>query len=248
MALTREEILAPLKAALEPKPYVHAMWEGGAVSFDRADQYSDIDLQVDADDDHVDDVIRITEEVITRLSPIELRYELPQPSWHGHAQVFYRLERAGRFLLLDFVVMKHSAKDKLIQPEIHGRPVVHFDKSGVTTVPPLDLTELERKLAERRESLKVTFPLFQSLVEKEIHRKNWAEAIAFYHAFTLRPLVEWLRIHHCPVRHNFYARYYKYDLPADVAVRLEPLFWVGSPDDLKRKLDEAGAWFRALAT
>ena len=244
--LTREEILRPIKEALEPLPFVHAMWEGGAISFDRVDQYSDIDLQVDVDDALVDETFRAVEAVIERLSPIELRYELPQPAWHGHHQVFYRLERAGRFLLLDFVVMKHSNPDKLVQPEIHGRPFVHFDKAGVTQVPPLDLAALEQKLREREVGLKTTFPLFQMLVEKEVHRENWAEAVAFYHAFTLRPLLELLRIRHCPVRHAFFARYYKYDLPADVATRVESLFWLAGPDDLARKHAEAQAWFASL--
>ena len=48
--LTRSAILTTLRQALEPLPYVHAMWEGGAAAFGRVDEWSDIDLQVDADD------------------------------------------------------------------------------------------------------------------------------------------------------------------------------------------------------
>ena len=45
--LTRAEILVTLRAALEPLPYTHALWEGGAAAFGRVDDWSDIDLQVD---------------------------------------------------------------------------------------------------------------------------------------------------------------------------------------------------------
>ena len=51
--VTRGAILKALRTALEPLDYVHAMGEGGAAAFDRIDEWSDIDLQVDADDDRV---------------------------------------------------------------------------------------------------------------------------------------------------------------------------------------------------
>ncbi|MCC7141341.1 MAG: nucleotidyltransferase domain-containing protein [Candidatus Eisenbacteria bacterium] len=245
-SLTREPILAAIRAALEPQPFVHAMWEGGAAGFGRIDQWSDIDLQVDADDDRVTDVFPLVEAAIAPLSPISLRYEIPQPAWHGHHQVFYRLKNASPYLLLDFVVIRRSNPDKMIQPEMHGSPAVHFDKVGATRWTPLDRAALTAKLDDRKHSLLVSFELFQILTEKELHRKNWAEAMSFYHAFTLRPLVELLRIRHCPERHGFYVRYYKHDLPLEVSARLEPLFFVQSPDDLAKKRAEAETWFRSL--
>jgi hypothetical protein len=227
--LTREEILAALRARLEPLDYVQAMWEGGAAAFNRVDEWSDIDLQIAVDDDRVAEVFPIVEEVLRALSPIDLRYEIPQPAWHGHAQVFYRLSNASQFLLLDFVVMKRSNPLKFLEPEIHGNAVVHFDKSNVTQVEPLDL--------------RVNFDLFQSLTLKELERHNAIEALAFYQGFTLRPLVEFLRILYAPTRYNFHTRYVYYDLPADVVRRLETLFFVQNEDDLRAKREQAEQWF-----
>ena len=100
-------------------------------------------------------------------------------------------------------------------------------------------------LAYRRvEILKAGFVLFQHLIKKEIARGRGAEALLFYHGFTLRPLVEALRIPHCPHRRVFHLRYLERDLPRDVAARICALSFVRDIDDLKDKRDEAEAWFR----
>ncbi|HOG48827.1 MAG TPA: nucleotidyltransferase domain-containing protein [Anaerolineae bacterium] len=241
--VTRATVLAALRDALEPLPYVYAMWEGGAAGFDRVDEWSDIDVQIDTADDHVVDVFAATDRALSGLSPIELKYELPQPTWHGHAQAFYRLRDASPFLFLDFVVIKHSNPDKLIQPEIHGRPVVRFDKAGVVAAPPLDrqahLAQIERRL----QALRACFDLFQVLTLKEIHRGNPIEAIAYYQGQTLRPLVEALRIRYNPIRYNFFSRYVYYELPPEVVRRLEPLFFVAGLDDLRAKREAAERFF-----
>jgi hypothetical protein len=245
--LTRETILTALRAALEPLDYVHAMWEGGAAAFDRVDAWSDVDLMVDADDERAGDVLAATERTLVGLSPIRLKHELPQPTWHGHAQTFYQLRDTSAFLTIDFVVLKHSSPRKFLEPEIHGRARVHFDKAGlVRSVAPVDAEALARQLRDRLETLRVTFELFQPLVIKELNRRNHVEAAAFYQGFTLRPLLEALRIRHCPARHNFHTRYVYYDLPAEVVQALEPLFFPASPDDLARKREQAERWFHEV--
>ncbi len=42
----------------------------------------------------------------------------------------------------------------------------------------------------RFEILKTTFPLFQVLVSKELNRKRYVEAFAFYQGSVIRPLIE----------------------------------------------------------
>lgn len=246
MNLARESILAAIRSTLEPLDVVHAMWEGGAAAFDRVDRWSDIDLQVVCDDDAVDEVFRRTEAAMESLSPIELKYEIPQPSWHGHAQTFYRLEKAGPFLLVDFVVMKKSNPKRMREVEIHGNGSVHFDKKGVLSEEHIVPDEFAAKLERRLRDLRVTFELFQSLVVKEFHRGNAVEALQFYHGMTLRPLLELLRIVHVPARHNFHTRYFYYDLPRHVVDRLEPLFFTADLNDLRIKHGQAEAWFHEL--
>jgi hypothetical protein len=245
-AVSREDVLSAMRGALEPLDHVQAMWEAGAIAFDRVDEWSDIDLQVACDDSRVEDVFGTVESTLRRLSPIDLRYRLPEPTWHGHSQAFYRLEGASPFLMLDFVVMKAGAEDKFLQPEIHGRPHVYFDKSGVVRFKPLDADAFASKLRERVEELRVLFDLFRVLVEKELNRGNVIEAAAFYQSYTLRPLIEALRILHDPTRHNFHTRYVHYDFPESDVKRLTELIFVASGEELATKRERAEEWFNEV--
>jgi hypothetical protein len=243
MPLTRTEILTAIRNTFEPLPYIHAMWEGGAAAFNRIDEWSDIDLQFDVDDDHADEVIPLLEQALETLSPIDLRFKMPPSGFQLHVQMFYRLRDAGPFLLLDVAVIKHSAPVKYNETEIHGNAVVHFDKSGVMPGKPIDRAEWDKELAARVESLRVLFPLFQSLTLKELNRNNTIEAVAFYYGYTLRPLVELLRIKHAPFHYNFHTRYIHYEFPPDIVSRLEKLFYPANPQDLARKREEVEQWF-----
>lgn len=241
--LSRETVLTTIRQALEPLDYIQAVWEGGAAAFGRVDEWSDIDLQIAADDDHVGQVLPLVEQILLALSPISTRYEIPQPAWHGHLQIFYQLEQASPFLMLDVVAMKVSATNRFLEREIHGRPVVHFDKIGFTQPPLWDEDAWQQQLETRRNQVKVLFFMFQTLILKELPRKNYIEALAFYHSYTLRPLVELLRISYVPTHYNFGSRYIYYDLPAGIVQRLEQLYFVANPADLAAKHAEAVAWF-----
>ncbi len=243
-AVGRDDVLKGLREALEPLDHVQAMWEAGAVAFDRVDEWSDIDLQVAVDDESVEEVFTEVERALGGLSPIDIGYRLPEPTWHGHSQAFYRLAEASPFLMLDFVVMKASAEDKFLQPEIHSRPRVYFDKTGVVKFGEFDADSFAGALRDRVGELKTLFDLFSRvLVEKEANRGNDIEAIAFYQAYTVRPLVQALRILHDPTRHNFHTRYVHYDLPAGDVERLRRLSYVADAGELVAKRDEAETWF-----
>lgn len=244
--LTRQEILQALRQQLEPIPYVHAMWEAGAIAFDRVDQWSDIDLQFDVDDDHIEEAFTEVEGALASLSPIEIRFRLPDPTWHGHSQAFYRLANASPFLMIDLSISRHSqtaAREAFLRQEIHGVPVVHFDKSGVVKAAPFDAEAHQQTLLARLPQMRQNFILFQPLVLKELNRGNMIEAIAFYHSWLVRPLVELLRIKYCPQRYNFHTRYIQHDLPADIGARLERFFYVANADEIRQRREEGEQWF-----
>lgn len=241
--LTRQQLIDALVAALQPLDDVYAFWEGGAAGFDRVDQWSDADLQLIVHDDHVEDAFEVVEATLQALSPVDLQYRLPEPTWHGHSQCFYRLTEAGPFLLVDLAVMKESSEDKFFQFKTHGAPQVLFDKQGLIQEEPLDPQTHLRGIQARLESLKVLFDLFQILTLKELARGNHIEALAFYMGHTLRPLVEVLRIQHCPQRYQYHTRYLHYDLPPDIVQRLTPLFYVQDADQLRERRAQAEAWF-----
>jgi hypothetical protein len=99
--LSRETMLAAVRGAVEPLPFVHAMWEGGSAAFGRADEKSDLDLCVVADDDRVEDVYPAVRDALAALSPIELEWRLPDPTWHGNTQAFWKLRDADPHFVKD---------------------------------------------------------------------------------------------------------------------------------------------------
>src|SRR5262249_14907089 len=138
--------------------------------------------------------------------------------------------------------------NRLLEREIHGDAFVHFDKTGAADSPPFSPEAHLKQIQARLETVRVMFDLFQSLTQKELNRGNYIEAIQFYQGYTLRPLVEVLRMQYDPVRYNFHTRYIHYYFPAEVVQRLEPLFFIADGQQLQAKLTEAQHFFReALA-
>jgi hypothetical protein len=241
--IDRKEIIEAIVSALEPLDYVHALWEGGAVGFNRIDEWSDIDIHVDADDDHVMDVFPHVEEAMSSISPIELKYEVPHPTWHGHAQAFYRLERTSKFLIIDLAVMKHSNPDKFLLVEKHGDAVFYFNKNDAVKLPPFDKEKFIKDLEERLENIQKRFGMFQCFVEKGLKRETYITALDFYYRITLASLVEVLLIKYEPIRHDHGTYYIHYDLPLDVVSKLKGLFFVRDEEDLEEKSLYAEKWF-----
>lgn len=243
MSVTRDAILAALRSALEPLPSVLAFYEGGAVAWGRLDAWSDVDLYVVVEDAAVEETFRVVEEALSRVAKIERRFPVPHPPASGTAQVFYRLEGAGPHLLVDLAVLTRSAPEKYLEPEVHGKNVVYFDRAGVTEVPPLDRAAFDARMRERLERLRGRFDVFAPFVEKELHRRNWLEALDAYRVIVLGSLVEVLRMKHGPLHHGFGMHYVRYELPPEVVERLERLAFVGAPEELAAKNGEAARWF-----
>ena len=240
---TRSIIIDHLIRTLEPLASVHALWEAGAASFDRIDQWSDLDLYVVVQDEVVEDTFSSIEQALSVLSEIDARLRLPEPTWHGHSQAFYRLKDASPFLFLDIVVMKRSSRDKFLQYRIHGKPVVHFDKIGIVRDESVDPESFHSELLARLAILKTKFELFQVLVLKELNRGNYIEALSYYILCTYRPLVEVLRMKYCPYHHDFFTSYIYYDLPENVVKRLHCLYFVPDHEQLETRRVQAEAWF-----
>jgi predicted nucleotidyltransferase len=241
--IERKDLVHTIVNALKPLDYVHAVWEGGAASFGRVDEWSDIDLYVVCDDERVEDSFGVMKEAITSMSEINLEFRLPEPAWHGHSQVFWQLAEASPFLFMDIAVMKRSSKDKFLQYKIHGKPYIHFDKIGVVKDDPVEPENYFQQIEKRLEMLKTNFRLFQVLVLKELNRGNDVEAMSYYLSYVFRPLVEVLRMKYSPWHHRFFTTYVYYEMPTDVVKRLQRLYFISDADALRKCRAEAEKWF-----
>jgi hypothetical protein len=243
VTVSRTDILTALHRSLEAEPRALALWEGGSTAFGRADDLSDLDLHVLCEDDDVESILEVVHDALVRLSPLAVERRLPEPTWHGHAQVFYLLRDASPYWMVDLVVLRRSAPERFLEPERHGDHVVLFDRTGEIGPVPLDRPAHEQRMRERLVQITADAPIFRSLVRKEIERGDPLAALSFYQALTLRPLLEVVRMEHCPDRFDYGAKYSQFDLPSGVVARLERLWFVGSVDDLPERQDEAEAWF-----
>jgi hypothetical protein len=75
----RQQVIELLKEALLPLSWVNAAWLGGSDAFGRADELSDVDLQVDVDDGHVAATFGAVEAALAAASPAVRPPPLPQP-------------------------------------------------------------------------------------------------------------------------------------------------------------------------
>lgn len=241
--VTREKIIKTLVTTLQPLDYVYALWEAGAASLERLDQWSDIDLYVVVDDKRVEDIFKALEQTVKTISELDLKFRLPEPTWHGHSQVFYRFKNVSPFLFLDIAVMKRSSRDKFLQYKIHGEPIIYFDKIDVVKDDPIKPEAFLDKLEKRLQMLRTTFDLFQVLTLKELNRGNEIEALSYYTNYTYKPLVEVLRIKYSPYHYNFHHSYIYYDLPVDVVKRLHKLNFIANSEELAKCREEAETWF-----
>lgn len=244
--LERETLIAALRGAMERDEDVRAAWLGGSDATGRRDAWSDVDLAVIARDEAVEAVFGRVEEALEALSPIELKLRLPDPTWHGHAQAFYRLRDAGPHLLVDLSVMKLSSPPdrRFLEVERHGKAVALVDRDGLVSPPPFDRAAHLERMRARLGAIKVRFEMFQTIVVRAIERGFPAEAAHFYHQFTFLPTVEALRMLHCPDRYDYGPRYLRDDLPADVCAAVERLALCGDLGTLRERRERAERLFR----
>ena len=238
--MRRQQVVEVLREALLPLSYVNAAWLGGSDAFGRADELSDVDLQVDVDDGHVAATFGAVEAALAAASPIVARLVMPMPTWHGHAQRFYRLRDTPETCAVDVVVFQRSDPRRYYnQTERHGRPLVLFDRAGVVRPSPLDPAELRATLAREVAGIRERLPFTLPLVAKEVRRGDALAALGLWHRHVLAPLVTLYRVRHTPARHDFGTRYTRHDLPAEVQATLAELAFVTGLDDIAAKLPAA---------
>jgi hypothetical protein len=197
------------------------------------------------DDEGVEGVITAVATTLSTLSPIAQQYRIPEPTWHGHSQIFYRLQNAPPWLLVDLALLKMSSSptNRFLEPERHGHQTVLFDDGGLVQPAPFDHAAHKATMHARLPHLVARFHFFHIFVDKAIWRQDVADAISSYHALTVRPLVELLRMRYCPDRYDFGLRYLNRDLPPEVRQQVEALLLCGSLAELADKQARAVALF-----
>lgn len=244
--VSRSQLVDALRHTLQNIDAVDAAWEGGSAAFGSEDALSDVDAVAVVADDAIDSAFAQVELALNALSPVTLRYDAPGSA--GFAQKFYRLRDAGEFLVVDLVFIRRSDPLLFREVELHGRGRTWFDRRGVLVEAHLDAARDMDQARARIPALAAAFGMFQHIVTKERLRGRTVDALVFYQTMTWRPLVEAVRLLHCPHRRIFGPRYLERDLPAAVCRRLEVLAFVADLADLADKHAQARNWFAQCVT
>ena len=239
----RQIILNKIVSTLQPLDFVLALWQGGSAAHGYTDEWSDLDIAVVVEDNCVQETFEIAEKALAEIAEIELKYRVPEPTWHGQSQCFWRLKETPPFLLIDFAVFRRSSRNDFLGIERHGQVPIAFDKANIIVPDPLDVNQHLSQMQARFNQIKILFDLLQPLVKKEIYRGHLAEAIGNYHNWTLLPLVEILGMIYRPHRYDFKLKYFTRDFPPEIVDRVTPLFCIANLEDLAAKQQIAEAFF-----
>ncbi|MBS0191917.1 MAG: nucleotidyltransferase domain-containing protein [Phycisphaerales bacterium] len=246
--VTRQEVLQGVIPRLQSHEKVLAAWLGGSDATGRADEKSDIDLCVIAEDGSAAELRSVIETALEAVVPIRLKYDLPAPTWHGFMQSFYQLENAPEWLMVDWVLVERSQRNPWLEVERHGSPRILFDKIGIIKPVHANVEALGIAAAAKVREVAVKFPMFRHLPVKLVERGLPVDAASFYQGLVLRPLVDLLRCLYCPERHDFGFRYLKADLPPEIYSEVEGLSYFATPDDILRHVQTASRLFDAALT
>lgn len=232
----RRRIFDAVLPALESDPTVAACWEGGSVAMARADDFSDIDLYVVAELDRHEQILDVFSHALAQAAPIAHVWRVEPPAFAGVSQRIYLLEDAPPYFAVDCAVLPAASTAQFLERERHGEPRILFDRHASIAAPPLDRARHASRMRQRLAQIRASWPVYRTIVEKELARGRALDAIGFYFNGLLRPLVELAGMRHRPERFDYGWRYLHLDLPADLQRTLEAFAYVDSPARIRGNL------------
>lgn len=232
--LTRQAITAAL-STLKSHDFIRAATLAGSDATGRADDLSDIDLVLFVTRGGIEPAAQAIDALLRTLSPINLSWRLPMPTWHGFNQAFYQLKDAPEHLMIDWVIIEvgeGAPPHPFFEVERHGTHKALFDKDALVTATHTDHAAIDTAIRKRVEEIRNRFTLFRHMGAKNATRNLPIDACHFYHSLALRPLIDMLRITHAPDRHDFGLRYLKDDLPLAEYETIQRLCYPRSAADI----------------
>ena len=244
MMIDRNMIISCMRDALEPLPYVHALWLEGADANNAVDEYSDIDFWADIEDACEQEAFDAVEEALASLATIDYKYVMR----HGHPQIrqrIYHLAGTGEYLLIDFCWQLHSREIAFVEGDTIEAAHVLFDKSGVIKYRPLNPTDYIHENQVRLEEAKYRRTQHARAM-KYVERGLYLEAYAYYNRYVLEPLVDLLRLAYTPAHADYGLVHMSRHIPAAECETLAYFAQISSLADIAKKIPEAANYFNIL--
>jgi predicted nucleotidyltransferase len=247
--INKNEIIGKLNDALKPLPYIYAFWLEGADANGSADEYSDIDIWVDFEDEYEEQAYEAVEKALSDLAVIDYKYVgYVDPNGYKIRCRKYHLAGTSEYLMIDFNWQFHSRpKDEYVFFEdntIEAAKVI-FDKDNIIQYKQLDLSEFVQQNKSRLEEAKYRMAQYMR-VEKYVRRGQFLEAFANYNCYILESLIDLLRLIYTPTHAHYRYAHISRHIPESERVKLEYFVQVKSLDDIAVKIPQAEKWFDEL--
>jgi len=244
--IKRTVIINKLHKILDPLPFIYAFWLEGADAIGTADEYSDIDLWIDFEDEYEKQAYDAVETALSELAKIDYKYVM----LHGHPKIrqrIYHLAGTSKYLMIDCCWQLHSREKYAFHEndKIETAKVI-FDKENIVRYKPLDLSDYSGQNKLRYEEAKYRRTQ-HARAEKYVRRGQYLEAYAFYNRYVLEPLIDLLRLIYTPAYADYYLIHISQHIPSDERKRLEYFAKIASIDDIDEKIPQAAKWFDELA-
>ena len=228
-----------LTKLLQRRDDVIAAWLGGSAATGFRDEYSDIDYLMICEDDAVEDLVKLVDEFLQENYGVAKRFRVPEPSWHGFTQLFYKLDNTPVYDYLDISFLKRSLKDKFTGSGRHGQAKILFEKEPIIDTSPEPVEIMQNQVSNSFKRITDLDFVVIAEVSKGILRNRFTEAFTNYYQFIARYLSVVLNMKYRPEKVDFGLRYSYRDYPPEIAEWVENLFKVHSIEELETKFEDA---------
>ena len=244
--ISKQVIRTELSQLLYELPTVIAAWEGGSAATGFLDDFSDMDLIIVCEDEAVESIFEQLESYFESRCGIERRYRVPEPTWHGFSQCFYKVKNVPPLFYLDIAVVKKSIPDKFTESDRHGIAAIWFEKEPTVNTAPCPIDKRDSRCRQFYATATQSDFLMVLEIQKNLGRNRFAEAFPFYYQFVSRQLGILLNLKYRPEKVDFGLRYASRDYSAEDAALVEQLLQCGSMEALKSNFELALSRYEAL--
>jgi len=233
----REKFSGQLKDLLEKNNDILAAWEGGSAATGYLDEYSDLDLGLICTDNYIETCFELIEIFLEGNYGIKHRFRVPEPSWHGHSQCYYFLDKTPPLFFFDLLIEKESAGNRFLESDRHGKAVIWFDPHNLIDTSPTPPEETKARIKAVLTKFKDSFPVLITDLRKLIKRGKIVDSFYVYHQLINR-MGMLFNIKYRPAKYDFGLRYTSRDYPEKEVKILENFMIVRDLTEMSDKVDK----------
>jgi hypothetical protein len=209
------------------------------------DEYSDLDLGIICDDKKIEAAFEKIENYLQKNYGIMKKFRTPEPSWHGHSQCYYLIDKTPKLFYVDILIEKLSAGNRFMESDRHGKSIVWFDNKKLFNPTPTPDEEILKKGKRFYQLLADSTWILVMDVKKQILRKNTVDAFVLYHQLINRMAYLW-NLKYRPAKSDFGLRYTYRDFPEEIVAWLEDKLIVQNLPEMQTKLEIIDAKYTEL--